>query len=93
MVENRYNLISTTNLVQVPQVIVKIGNYEFGTFSKIGKYSQYPNYVQNLSVVKINGQINKYTLNLIYLITEYNDPNFFEAVFSSVSSTRKIFFT
>lgn len=93
MVDNRYNLISTTNLVQVPQVIVKIGNYEFGTFSKIGKYSQYPNYVQNLSVVKINGQINKYTLNLIYLITEYNDPNFFEAVFSSVSSTRKIFFT
>lgn len=93
MAEIRNNLISSTSLVQVPQVIVKIGDYEFGSYTKINNHAQYPNYVQSLSVVKINGQVNKYTLNLSYLMTEYNDPNYFEAVFSSVSSTRKIEFT
>lgn len=90
---SRNNLISDTNTVQVPQVIVKIGKYEFGTYSKVNNYAKYPNYIQRLRVTKINGQVNTYELSLVYLITEYNDPNYFEKVFSSVSQDRKIYFT
>jgi hypothetical protein len=43
--------------------------------------------------MKINGQVNKYTLEIDYPITQFDDPNFFEKVFSSVSRTRKIIFT
>ena len=37
--------------------------------------------------------MNKYTLLLSYAITQDNDPNFFEKVFSSVSNSRKIVFS
>lgn len=87
------SLISSTNLVQVPQIIVTIGDYTFGSYSKENGYGKYPNYVRDLNITKINGRVNTYTLTLAYLITEYNDPNFFEKVFSSVSKTRKIRFT
>lgn len=53
----------------------------------------YPNYVQSLNIVKINGQVNQYTLNIIYPITVNSDPNLFEKIFSSASKTRKIIFT
>jgi hypothetical protein len=43
--------------------------------------------------MKVNGQINRYTLEIKYPITQFDDPNFFEKVFSSVSRTRKIIFT
>jgi hypothetical protein len=54
---------------------------------------QYPNYVQRLEIIKINGQVNQYTLSLIYPVTQTSDPNFFEKVLSSVSKTRKIVFS
>ena len=54
---------------------------------------QYPNYVQRLVVTKINGQINQYTLTITYPVTQNDDPNFFEKIFSSISDTRKITFT
>ena len=44
------------------------------------------NFVKNLKVTKVNGQINKYTLGISYPITQFDDPNFFEKVF------RKLFF-
>lgn len=87
------SLISTTSLVQTPTIIVKIGDYEFGKYTKINNYSKYPNYIDSLTVTKINGQVNTYSLVLIYPITEYNDPNYFEKVFSSVSTSRRIEFT
>jgi hypothetical protein len=46
-----------------------------------------------LSIVKINGQVNQYTLQLSYPVKVGDDPNFFEKVFSSVSNTRKIVFS
>lgn len=93
------NLLSTTNRVEVPYIKVKIGEYVFGVFSKSKitdgtSYSQYgiqyPNYIQSLQVKKINGNVNNYTLVLKYAITQYNDPNFFDKVFSSVSKSRKM---
>lgn len=56
-------------------------------------FVQYPNFIQSLNVTKINGQINQYTLTIDYPITQDDDPNFFEKVFSSVSNTRKIIFS
>lgn len=82
------------------------GAYTFGIFDEktktwnkdnAGFYQpfeiQYPQYIKQLEVVKINGQVNKYTLNIEYPVTQHDDPNFFEKVFSSVSRTRKIIFT
>lgn len=54
---------------------------------------QYPEFVKSLEVTKINGQVNQYTLTILYPITQQDDPNFFEKVFSSVSKSRKIVFT
>lgn len=100
------SLLSSQARVQVPWVKVTIGDYTFGIFDDktkmwgqdtAGFYQQFsiqfPEYIQSLEVIKINGQVNKYTLNIRYPITINDDPNFFEKVFSSVSSTRKIIFT
>lgn len=104
--QNRKSLLSSQARVQAPWVKVTIGtNFTFGVFSKVkgrekddaGFYTsfnvQYPNYVRDLTIVKINGQVNQYTLNIIYPIRPGDDPNFFEKVFSSASSTRRIVFS
>lgn len=100
------NLLSSQARIQVPWVKVTIGDYTFGIFDEktkawgkdqAGFYQafsiQFPEYIQQLQVEKINGQVNNYTLSIKYPITANDDPNFFEKVFSSVSRTRKIIFT
>lgn len=100
------SLLSSQARIQVPWVKVTIGDYTFGIFDELTKtwgkdqadfyqpFSvQFPNYIQSLEVTKINGQVNTYVLNIKYPVTVNDDPNFFEKVFSSVSSTRKIIFT
>lgn len=105
--QQRKSLLSNDTRIQVPWVKVTLGTYTFGIFDsktkngagkdKNGFYStyniKYPNYIQDLTVTKINGQVNQYVLNIIYPVTQFDDPNFFEKVFSSVSSTRKIVFS
>lgn len=60
------NLLSTTSRVETPFVSVKVGDYELGVFNKESgnamytgsmKY-YYPNYIDNLTVTKINGTVN-----------------------------------
>lgn len=88
------SLLSTPNYVQTPIIQVKIGDYTFGVYNKENKgYQQYPNYIQSIEIVKINGQVNAYTLVLNYAMNEHSDPNFFEKVFASVSESRSIEFT
>ena len=92
------SIISTQNRVESPFIIVTIGKYTFGACSDLSKKSQmqatmkvvYPNFMQSLNIVKINGAVNTYTLRMEYGITELDDPNLLEKVFSSVSSTREI---
>ena len=105
--KQRMSLLSSQARIQVPWVKVTLGTYTFGIFDsktkakgekdQNGFYStyqvKYPNYIQSLTVTKINGQVNQYVLNITYPITQFDDPNFFEKVFSSVSSTRKIIFS
>src|SRR5574344_896956 len=89
------SLLTNPVYVQTPIVQVKIGNYTFGVYEKNLNtgYQRYPNYIKSLEVTKVNGKVNTYILNLVYPITQFNDPNYFEKVFSSVSTTRKIEFT
>jgi hypothetical protein len=100
------SLLSSQARIQVPWIKVTIGDYTFGIFdnktkawgkNQDGFYTpfsiQFPQYIRSLQVLKINGQVNKYTLEIDYPVTQFDDPNFFEKVFSSVSHTRKIIFT
>lgn len=103
--QQRKNLLSSQCLVQAPFVRIDIGSHSFGVYKQsdvVGKDEagffsaakiQYPNFVQKLDVVKINGQVNEYTLTLAYPVRLEDDPNFFDKVLSSVSGTRKIVFS
>ena len=92
------NLLISPSRVEAPFVMVKIGGFTFGVYEGKTKAvndagivsaisEKYPNYVQSLNIKKINGTVNQYSLVIKYPITENNDPNFFEKIFSSVSST------
>lgn len=102
------DLLSNLARVQIPWVKVTIGDvFTFGVFDRHNRalvssdkaiYTkafeiEYPNYIQSLKIKKINGQINKYSLVISYPITQFDDPNFFEKVFSKASQGRKIKFS
>ena len=88
------SLLSTTAYVETPFIHVNIAGIDFGIYQKDKKLiDRYPNYIQSLNIKKINGQVNSYTLQLNYTVTENNDPNFFEKVFSKASKDRKIVFS
>lgn len=86
------SLLTVPTLVESPFVMLKIGDYTFGSYQSESSpyYSiapskvNYPNYLTGLSVVKVNGTVNQYTLTLVYQITPGSDPNFLDKVFSSV---------
>ena len=107
VLENK-SLLTTINRVQVPWVKVTIGDfYTFGVYDRktfnlmlnneiVAKDVfgvEYPHYIQNLKITKINGQVNRYTLGISYPITQFDDPNFFEKVFSKAGGGRKIAFS
>ena len=99
------NLLMPDTRVEAPFVRVSIGGYTFGVYEKKSRgidvknghvktvSAKFPNYIQQLRIKKINGTVNTYSLTIKYPITENNDPNFFEKIFSSISDTRKIYFT
>jgi len=75
------SLLSSQARIQVPWVKVTIGDYTFGVFDdqtkEWGRDSadfyqpfsiQFPQYIKTLEVTKVNGQVNKYTLNINYPI-------------------------
>lgn len=91
------SLVSTMNHVESPFIIVKIGNYTFGHCEKTYRNRlqtqfsvTYPNFMESLTVTKVNGAINTYSINMIYAVTQTDDPNMLDKVFSSVSNTRMI---
>ena len=100
------NLIHNLNRVETPFIKVQIGDYVFGAFERYQKKSElndngieitygvrFPNFITDLDVVKINGEVNTYTLRMVYTIRENDDPNFLERVFSRVARGRKIKFS
>lgn len=92
------SLVSSTNRVESPFIIAKIGDYTFGHCSDIASKNRmrqsgmvtFPNFMNSLTIVKVNGTVNTYTLKMDYVITETDDPNMLEKVFGTVSNTRKI---
>ena len=98
---HRASLLASQTRVEAPFVRVKIGSYSFGVYEEAerglnssGAYKnisrKYPNYIKSLTINKINGTVNQYKLSIVYPVTENNDPNFFEKLFGTVSSTRII---
>ena len=91
-------LVSSQNHVEVPFIIVQIGNIKFGHCGKSHNWSElntpftvdYPNYMDGLNITKINGAVNTYVITMTYAITHQDDPNRLEKVFSSISSSRLV---
>lgn len=80
------NLLSYTSYVETPFISVEIGGHTFGAYKKSEKLGNvivdYPNYMDSISITKINGQLNTYNIRMTYQITPGDDPNFLEAIFS-----------
>lgn len=69
------------NLVEAPFIEVIIGGYSIGSYR--GSIDEYPNYVNSLTVVKQNGILNQYTLELIYQIRPGEDANILDEMFAT----------
>lgn len=75
-------LTSFPSLVQAPYIDLSFNGIRIGGYGNIG--DKFPNYINSLSVSKINGKINKYTIGLNYQIRPGEDPNFIDALLSKV---------
>lgn len=82
------SLLSYPSLVEAPYINVTIGGYTFGKYNETRTQSaiiiNYPNFITGLEVTKVNGQVNMYTINMLYQIRLGDDPNFIDKILSSV---------
>lgn len=97
------NLLSDMNRVETPFIIAEIGGVKFGVYEATGKDSKgsfnkysklditYPNFMRSLTVTKINGTVNMYSLQMVYAIRNGDDPNLLEKIFSKAKETRTIY--
>lgn len=81
-------LLSSQSLVEAPIIILKLGGKIIGGYGNDG--DMYPNYIQSLTVEKISGRINKYTINLVYQVRYGEDPNLIDKLLSMTGFTNKI---
>lgn len=91
------NLVSTPTLVESPFIIATIGGYTFGSvdggsYSPNGDHSgiDFPNYMKSLSITKVNGTVNTYTLTFSYQVSYGEDPNKLDKIFSRAAVDRRI---
>lgn len=88
------DLLSIPTLVESPFIICEIGGYTFGSYNKQTIERQikvnYPNYLNKLQVVKVNGTVNTYALDFTYQVPPGGDPNLLDKIFSKAVSDRKI---
>lgn len=89
------NLTSVETLVESPFIIAKIGDVTFGSYAAEGAYGAavkvtYPNYMKSLTVQKINGTVNMYTINFSYQVRAGDDPNLLDKIFSKATKDRTI---
>ena len=69
-------------LVEAPFVEINMGGYIIGSYK--GSLDQFPNYISSLEVSKVNGEINKYKIQIIYQIRYEEDPNLIDKLISTV---------
>ena len=88
------NLVSIPTLVQSPFIVVTIGGVTFGTYTGDTYQTNvtYPNFMKSMSVVKVNGTVNTYTLNFQYQVRTGDDPNLLDKIFSKATVDRQITF-
>ena len=91
------NLTSIPTLVESPIIIATIGGETFGSFSTGNKNSDglfsnvtYPNFMKSMTINKINGTVNTYTLNFSYQVRPGEDPNLLDKIFSKATKDRAI---
>lgn len=82
------SLLSYPSLVEAPYINVDIGGFTFGKYNETrtqnGIIINYPNFITSLDIIKVNGQVNMYTINMLYQIRVGDDPNFIDKILSSV---------
>lgn len=84
------DLTSADTLVESPFVIATIGDLTIGDCTKSGNSTKFPNFMHGIRVVKVNGAVNTYTLNVKYQISVGDDPNLIDKALSSIADTRRI---
>lgn len=92
------NLVSVPTLVESPFIIATIGNYTFGSYTAKGSSNSYgaavkvtyPNFMDSIQIVKVNGTVNTYTLNFSYQVRAGEDPNLLDKIFSTATNDRQI---
>lgn len=96
------NLLGSTSRVETPLIYVTIGDTIFGAYNKSYEtllsssgatkkfITTFPNFMKSITIEKVNGTINSYSIQMIYAIRNGDDPNLLEKVFSSVSKDRRI---
>lgn len=75
------SLISYPSLVEAPVIELSFNGITIGGYGNSG--DKYPNYISSMSVKKINGRINTYTINLVYQVRAGEDPNFIDKLISN----------
>lgn len=70
------------NPVEAPFIELTLGGHTFGTYSTLNYYDRYPNYIDSMSVVKTNGSMNEYTINLVHQIRPGSNPNYIDELIS-----------
>lgn len=86
------SLLTTPTHVESPFIILKVGNYTFGSYSATGSFEwrnssnkvTYPNYMTGIQITKVNGTVNRYVLTMTYQIEAGQDPNLLDKIFGSV---------
>ena len=91
------NLVSIPTLVESPFIIANIGGVEFGSFTASGSSAYgvlseavYPNFMKSMTINKVNGTVNTYTINFSYQVRFGDDPNLLDKIFSQATKDRKI---
>ena len=74
------SLTSYPSFVEAPTIELMFNGITIGGYSNAG--DKYPNYITSMTANKINGRINKYTINLNYQIRPGEDPNFIDSLLS-----------
>lgn len=84
----RGNLLSNENVIEAPIIVLNLNGVTIGGYGNLGDV--YPNYISSLTINKINGRINQYTINLVYTVRYGEDPNFIDKLLSMTGFTNKI---
>ena len=74
--KSKASLLSFPTYVEAPTILLDFNGITIGGYGNNG--DAFPNYISGMTVNKINGRINNYTINLTYQVRPGEDPNFID---------------